>query len=130
MYKMSSSDKLDSDIEFPLENVNVEKLKDVFKLVEIDVSEIEGLTSSKRLLNFEIDKYYYKKPAVSPRFNNNNQNRMSGGKKNQKEKFSKQKVRRKENVCEKLKFTFRTRIGNIFEIKRRDFCKEGLTASD
>ncbi|XP_035843408.1 PH domain-containing protein DDB_G0287875-like [Helianthus annuus] len=42
MYKMSGSDKLYSDIEFPLKNVNVDKLKNVFKLVEIDVSEIEG----------------------------------------------------------------------------------------
>ncbi|XP_021985844.1 uncharacterized protein LOC110882051 [Helianthus annuus] len=32
MYKMSGSDKLYSDSEFPLENVNVDKLKKVFKL--------------------------------------------------------------------------------------------------
>ncbi|MFS7936748.1 hypothetical protein Hanom_Chr05g00419411 [Helianthus anomalus] len=70
MYKMSGSDKLYSDLEFPLENVNVDKLKNV--LVEIDFSEIEGLKHSKRQLNFEKDKAYYKKPTVLPRFNNNN----------------------------------------------------------
>ncbi|XP_022019397.1 uncharacterized protein LOC110919440 [Helianthus annuus] len=42
LYKMSGSDKLYSDIDFPLENVNVDKLKKVFKLVEIDVSEVEA----------------------------------------------------------------------------------------
>ncbi|XP_035830911.1 uncharacterized protein LOC118480265 [Helianthus annuus] len=39
---MCGSDKLYSDNEFPIENVNVNKLKQVFKLVEIEVSEIEG----------------------------------------------------------------------------------------
>ncbi|MFS7888859.1 hypothetical protein Hanom_Chr00s000002g01600011 [Helianthus anomalus] len=58
MYKMCCSDKLYSDDEFPIENVNVDKLKQVFKLVEIDVSEIEGLKRSKRMLNFERDKSY------------------------------------------------------------------------
>ncbi|XP_035844472.1 uncharacterized protein LOC118491109 [Helianthus annuus] len=76
---MSGSDKLYWDLEFPLENVNVDKLKQVFKLVEIEVSGIEGLKSSKRLLNFEKDKSYYKKYSVPPRFNSNNQNRWSGG---------------------------------------------------
>ncbi|MFS7948751.1 hypothetical protein Hanom_Chr06g00563551 [Helianthus anomalus] len=52
MYKMCGSDKLYSDSEFPIENVNVDKLKKVFKLVEIDVSEMKGLKSSKRFLNF------------------------------------------------------------------------------
>ncbi|MFS8003146.1 hypothetical protein Hanom_Chr13g01210481 [Helianthus anomalus] len=59
MYKMNGSDKLYSDNEFPIENVNVHNLKKVFKLVEIDVSEVEGLTSSKRFLNFQRDKSYY-----------------------------------------------------------------------
>ncbi|MFS7915095.1 hypothetical protein Hanom_Chr02g00161311 [Helianthus anomalus] len=72
MYKMSGSDKLYSDIEFPLENVNVDKLNKNFKFVEFDVSEIESLKSSKRMMNFEKDKVYYKKPVVPPRFNNNN----------------------------------------------------------
>ncbi|MFS7929716.1 hypothetical protein Hanom_Chr04g00335801 [Helianthus anomalus] len=76
---MNMSDKLYSDTEFPIENVNGDKLKKVFKLVEIDVSEVKGLTSSKRLLNFKRDKSYYKKPIVPQRFNNNNQNKWSGG---------------------------------------------------
>ncbi|MFS7904751.1 hypothetical protein Hanom_Chr01g00039701 [Helianthus anomalus] len=79
MYKMSVSNKLYSDIEFPIENVNVDKLKKVFKLVEINVSKVKGFTSSKRFLNFECYKSYYKKPVVPPRFNKNNQNRWSGG---------------------------------------------------
>ncbi|MFS7905570.1 hypothetical protein Hanom_Chr01g00049221 [Helianthus anomalus] len=77
MYKMNGPDKLYSDTEFPIENVNADKLKKVFKLVEIDVSEVMGLTSSKRLLNFEHDKSYYKKPIVPPHFNKNNQNKWS-----------------------------------------------------
>ncbi|MFS7962429.1 hypothetical protein Hanom_Chr08g00726531 [Helianthus anomalus] len=36
MYKMSSSDKLYLDLEFPLENVSVIKLNKVFKLAEVD----------------------------------------------------------------------------------------------
>ncbi|MFS8002803.1 hypothetical protein Hanom_Chr13g01206391 [Helianthus anomalus] len=48
MYKMNGSDKLYSDKEFPIENVNVDKLKKVFKLVEFDVSEVNGLSSTKR----------------------------------------------------------------------------------
>ncbi|MFS8007670.1 hypothetical protein Hanom_Chr14g01263801 [Helianthus anomalus] len=95
MYKMSGSDKLYSDIEFRIENVNVDKLTQVFKLVEINVSEIEGMKSSKRMLNFARDKSYYKKLVVPPRFNNNNQNRWSGGyqggKNNQKKNFQNKK---------------------------------------
>ncbi|XP_021979395.1 kinesin-1 heavy chain-like [Helianthus annuus] len=74
MYKMNGPDKLYSDTEFLIENVNVDKLKKVFKLVEV-----KELTSSKRFLNLERDKSYYKKPVVPPRFNRNNQNRWSGG---------------------------------------------------
>ncbi|MFS7937083.1 hypothetical protein Hanom_Chr05g00423351 [Helianthus anomalus] len=47
LYKMCGSDKLYLDTEFPIENVNVDKLKKVSKLVEIYVSDIEGLKSSK-----------------------------------------------------------------------------------
>ncbi|MFS8034355.1 hypothetical protein Hanom_Chr17g01580191 [Helianthus anomalus] len=79
MYKMNGSDKLYSDSELLMENVNVDKLKKVFKLVEIDVYEVKGLTSSKRFLNFERDNTYYMKPVVPPLFNKNNQNRSSGG---------------------------------------------------
>ncbi|MFS7969295.1 hypothetical protein Hanom_Chr09g00807481 [Helianthus anomalus] len=55
MYKMFGSDKLYSDLEFPLENVNVDKMNKVFKLVEVDVSDVENL---KRIMNFEKDKAY------------------------------------------------------------------------
>ncbi|MFS7912870.1 hypothetical protein Hanom_Chr02g00134951 [Helianthus anomalus] len=79
MYKRNGSDKLYSDKEFPIEKVNVDKLKKVFKLIEIDVSEVHGLSSTKRFFNFQQDKSYYNKPSVPPRFNNNNQNRGSGG---------------------------------------------------
>ncbi|MFS7978192.1 hypothetical protein Hanom_Chr10g00912681 [Helianthus anomalus] len=79
MYKMNGSDKLYSDKEFLIENVNVDKLKKVFKLVKIDVSKVNGLSSSKRFLNFQRDKSYYNKPSVPPRFHNNNQNRGFGG---------------------------------------------------
>ncbi|KAM0043515.1 hypothetical protein Hdeb2414_s0010g00342201 [Helianthus debilis subsp. tardiflorus] len=60
MYKMAGSDKLYSDCDFPIENVIVGKLRKVFKLIEIDISELEGLKHSKRELNFEKDKSYYK----------------------------------------------------------------------
>ncbi|MFS7954124.1 hypothetical protein Hanom_Chr07g00626621 [Helianthus anomalus] len=78
MYKMSGSEKLYSDLEFPLENVNVDKLNKVFTLVEVDVSEVKSLKSSKRRMNFEKDKAYYKKPVVPPGVNNNNK-KWSGG---------------------------------------------------
>ncbi|KAJ0567524.1 putative transcription factor interactor and regulator CCHC(Zn) family [Helianthus annuus] len=78
MYKMVGSDKLYSDCDFPIENVNVGKLRNVFKLIEIDMSEIDGLKNAKSQLNFEKDKSYYKKPVVPPRFHNNNQNKWSG----------------------------------------------------
>ncbi|KAJ0935828.1 hypothetical protein HanRHA438_Chr03g0123951 [Helianthus annuus] len=79
MYKMLGSDKLFSDSEFPLENVNVNKLTNVFKLIEVDLSEVNSLNQTKRQMNFEKDKAYYKKPVVPPRFYNNNRNKWSGG---------------------------------------------------
>ena len=79
MYKMLGSDKLYSDSEFPLENVNVDKLTNVFKLTEINLSEVKSLNQTKRKMNFEKVKSYYKKPVVPPRFDNNNQNRWSDG---------------------------------------------------
>ena len=79
MYKMSGSDKLYSDSEFPIENVNVKKLTNVFKLVEVELSEANSLSQTKRQMNFEKDKSYYKKPVVPPRFYNNNRNRWSSG---------------------------------------------------
>ncbi|MFS7936579.1 hypothetical protein Hanom_Chr05g00417221 [Helianthus anomalus] len=68
MYEMSGSDKLYLDTEFSIENMNVDKLKKVFKLVEIDVFEVKGLTSSKRFLNFQRDKSYYKKNKCATTF--------------------------------------------------------------
>ncbi|MFS7920143.1 hypothetical protein Hanom_Chr03g00220961 [Helianthus anomalus] len=59
MYKMVGSDKLYSDHDFLIENVNLGKLRKVFMLIEIDVSELEGLKHSKRELNFQKDKSYY-----------------------------------------------------------------------
>ncbi|KAJ0751832.1 hypothetical protein HanPI659440_Chr09g0317381 [Helianthus annuus] len=79
MYKMSGSDKLFSDSEFPIENVNVNKLRNVFNLVEVELSEVNSLSQTKRKMNFEKDKAYYKKPVVPPRFFNNNRNNWSGG---------------------------------------------------
>ncbi|MFS7905791.1 hypothetical protein Hanom_Chr01g00051831 [Helianthus anomalus] len=121
MYKMNGSDKLYSDAEFPIENVNVDTHKKVFKLFDIDVSEVKGLRNSKRFLKFERDKSYYKIPVVPPRFNKNNQNRWSsgykGGKNYSKRNFQKQKFVEKEKFCEELKFNFRTRIGNLFKNK-------------
>ncbi|KAJ0866669.1 hypothetical protein HanRHA438_Chr12g0554411 [Helianthus annuus] len=72
MYKMLGSDKLYSDTDFPQENVNVAKLTNAFKLIEIDLSEVKSLNQTKRQMNFEKDKAYYKKPVVPPRFYNNN----------------------------------------------------------
>ena len=43
MYKMLGSDKLCSDYEFPIENVNVNKLKNVYKLIEVELTEVKSL---------------------------------------------------------------------------------------
>ncbi|XP_022013953.1 uncharacterized protein LOC110913430 [Helianthus annuus] len=95
MYQVCGSDKLYPDEEFPIENVNVDKLEKVFKLVEIDVSEVDRLSSSKRFLNFQKDKSYYNKPRNPPRFQNNNQNKgvygQRDGKNNQRRNFQKSK---------------------------------------
>ena len=79
MYKMVGSDKLYLDCDFPIENVNVDRIRNVFKLIEINVSEVDELKGAKRKMNFEKVKSYYKKPVVPPRFDNNNQNRWSDG---------------------------------------------------
>ncbi|KAJ0463051.1 hypothetical protein HanHA300_Chr14g0510861 [Helianthus annuus] len=54
MYQMVGSDKLFSDIEFPIQNVIVEKFKRVFKLVEIEISDVENLAAEARNLKEEI----------------------------------------------------------------------------
>ncbi|MFS7997572.1 hypothetical protein Hanom_Chr12g01143321 [Helianthus anomalus] len=96
---MNGSDKLYSDEEFLIENVNVDKLEKVFKLVEIDVSKVNGFSSSKIFLNFQNDKSYYNKPNVPPRFQNNNQNRgftgQRDGKNYQRRNFQRSKFVKK-----------------------------------
>ncbi|XP_021984602.1 uncharacterized protein LOC110880296 [Helianthus annuus] len=99
MYQVYGSDKLYPDEEFLIENVNVNKLEKVFKLVGIDVSEVDRLSSYKRFLNFQKDKYYYNKPKNPPRFQNNNQNRgyngQWAGKQQKKRNFQKSKFVKK-----------------------------------
>ncbi|MFS7976765.1 putative GAG-pre-integrase domain-containing protein [Helianthus anomalus] len=79
MYNMLDSDKLLSDSEFLIENVNMNKLTNVFKLVEVELSEVNELSQTKRKMSFVKDKSYYKKPVNPPRFYNNNRNNWSGG---------------------------------------------------
>ncbi|MFS7946881.1 hypothetical protein Hanom_Chr06g00541561 [Helianthus anomalus] len=52
-YQMVGSNKLFSDIEFPIQNVTVEKIEKVFKLVEIEMSEVENLAGKARNLKDE-----------------------------------------------------------------------------
>ncbi|MFS7919262.1 hypothetical protein Hanom_Chr03g00210671 [Helianthus anomalus] len=123
MYKMSGSDKLYSDLEFSLENVNVDKLKNVFKLVEIDVSEVEGLKSSKRASNFDKDKSYYEKLVVPPRFNNGNQNRWSGsyqgGKNDQRRNFQNKKFVEKKVFVKSSSLHSKQESEIFFKTKQR-----------
>ncbi|MFS8019114.1 hypothetical protein Hanom_Chr15g01400021 [Helianthus anomalus] len=73
MYQMCGSDKVFLDEEFLIQNVNMDKIEKVYKLVEVDVSKVEILSNIKRLLNFKKDKAYYNKPR-NPRFQNKNLN--------------------------------------------------------
>ncbi|MFS8024477.1 hypothetical protein Hanom_Chr16g01463721 [Helianthus anomalus] len=57
---MVGSDKLFSDIEFPIQNVIAEKVDKVFKLVEIEKVEIDKF-SSKASKKFFYNKFNYKK---------------------------------------------------------------------
>ncbi|KAJ0934391.1 hypothetical protein HanRHA438_Chr03g0106871 [Helianthus annuus] len=95
MYKMSGSDKLFSDSEFPLENVNLNKLTNVFKLVEVEFSAVNNLSRKK-------ERVYNKKTVYPPRFYNNNRNNWSGGYQGGKP-FQKRNVSNKRFV-EKKKF--------------------------
>ena len=61
MYKMMGSDKLFSDSEFPIENVNMNKLTNVFKLVEVELSAVNTLSQKK-------DRVYNKKTGYPSRF--------------------------------------------------------------
>ena len=56
MYKMNGSDKLYSNTEFPSQNVNMNKIEKVFKLVEVELSEIENLTDVQGFSNFRRDR--------------------------------------------------------------------------
>ncbi|MFS7978493.1 hypothetical protein Hanom_Chr10g00916151 [Helianthus anomalus] len=47
MYKMNGSDKLCSAKEFPTQNVNLNRVEKVFKLVEVEISEIEICQKNK-----------------------------------------------------------------------------------
>ncbi|KAJ0940813.1 putative transcription factor interactor and regulator CCHC(Zn) family [Helianthus annuus] len=75
MYKKLGSDKLFSDSEFPIENVNMNKLTNVFKLVKVELSEVNNLSQTKRKMSFEKEKVYNRKSVNPPRFYNNNKNR-------------------------------------------------------
>ncbi|XP_021985049.1 uncharacterized protein LOC110880937 [Helianthus annuus] len=44
VYTMSGTDKLYSDFEYPLQNTRIENVEKVFKLVEIDISEVNNNT--------------------------------------------------------------------------------------
>ncbi|MFS7995632.1 hypothetical protein Hanom_Chr12g01120211 [Helianthus anomalus] len=65
MYKMNGSDKLYSDEEFLIQNVNLNKFETIFMLVEVDISEIDNLSTTEIFLNFKKDKSYYSKPKNS-----------------------------------------------------------------
>ncbi|KAJ0458544.1 putative transcription factor interactor and regulator CCHC(Zn) family [Helianthus annuus] len=101
MYKMLGLDKLFLDSEFPIENVNVAKLTNVFKLIEVYLSEVNNLNQTKRQMNFEKDKAYYKKPVIPPRFYNNNRNKWSGGDQGGKS-YQKRNVQNKRFVEKKV----------------------------
>ncbi|MFS7969587.1 hypothetical protein Hanom_Chr09g00810971 [Helianthus anomalus] len=61
MYKMKGSDKLYSDEEFLIQNMNLNKIEKVFKLVEVKLSEIDNLSTTQRFFNFKKDKSYSSK---------------------------------------------------------------------
>ncbi|MFS7935214.1 hypothetical protein Hanom_Chr05g00400821 [Helianthus anomalus] len=91
MYHMCS-DKLFSDEEFPIKNMD--KIEKVYKLVEVDVSEVESLSNTKRFLNFKKDKAYCNKLRKShfqkkKKNQNNGRYGQGNGKHNQKKKFQK-----------------------------------------
>ncbi|MFS7962261.1 hypothetical protein Hanom_Chr08g00724571 [Helianthus anomalus] len=62
-YQMIGSNKLFSDIEFPIQNVIVEKIEKVFKLVESEKSEINKLAGKAK--NLKGKKFFYSKPGNS-----------------------------------------------------------------
>ncbi|MFS8034859.1 hypothetical protein Hanom_Chr17g01586121 [Helianthus anomalus] len=78
MYKMVRSDNLFSDDEFLVQNVYLEKLEKVFKLVEIEISEIKTLATDARILNFKREKSFYTKPGYSHYQRKNFKNERAG----------------------------------------------------
>ncbi|MFS7911645.1 hypothetical protein Hanom_Chr02g00120551 [Helianthus anomalus] len=97
---MNGSDKLYSDEEFPIQNVNLKNIEKVFKLMEIEVSEIENLATTARYLNLKKDKSYYSKPrnCYFQKKNQSNERAVLGYcKKNQKTKFQKSNFVKKMN---------------------------------
>ncbi|MFS7968264.1 hypothetical protein Hanom_Chr09g00795411 [Helianthus anomalus] len=62
-YQIIGSHKLFSDIEFSIQNVIVEKIEKVFKLVEIKMPEVENLKGKAR--NLKGKKSFYNKPRTS-----------------------------------------------------------------
>ncbi|MFS7913738.1 hypothetical protein Hanom_Chr02g00145211 [Helianthus anomalus] len=93
-YQMVGSDKLFSDIDFPIQYVIVEKIEKVFKLVKIEISEFENLVGKAR--NLKGKKSFYNKPRNS---NYHKKNIRAGlgykKKKYQNKKFKSQIFRKK-----------------------------------
>ncbi|MFS7919402.1 putative transcription factor interactor and regulator CCHC(Zn) family [Helianthus anomalus] len=101
MYKMIGSDKLFSDDEFPIQNVNLKRLEKVFKLVEIEVLKVENLARTASYFNYKKDKSYYTKPRNSfyqKKIFRNERAGLGYNKKNHKKKFQ------KSNFGKKMKF--------------------------
>ncbi|KAF5804170.1 putative transcription factor interactor and regulator CCHC(Zn) family [Helianthus annuus] len=127
MYKMLGSDKLFSDTEFLIENVNVNKLKNVYKLIEVEMTEVKSLNQTKRQMNFEKDKSYCKKPVIPPGFANNNRNNWSGGYQGGKS-YQKKNVQNKKFVENKVFVNSSSSFSNeepeIFSKSNKEFFEE------
>ncbi|MFS7962563.1 putative transcription factor interactor and regulator CCHC(Zn) family [Helianthus anomalus] len=70
----------------------MDTIEKVYKLVEVDLSEVESLSNMKRFLNCKKDKAYYNKPKKSRFQNRNHYNgryRQGNGKYYQKKRFQK-----------------------------------------
>ncbi|MFS7904788.1 hypothetical protein Hanom_Chr01g00040141 [Helianthus anomalus] len=123
MYQVCGLDKLYSEEEFPIQNINVDNLQKVFKLVEVELSEVENFSNSKRFLNFQKDKAYSNKPTNS-HYHNKNQNNGSygqcGGKQNQKRNFQKSKYVKKTEFV-KSSSSLVDQKSKIFSIPNEEF---------
>ncbi|MFS7890992.1 hypothetical protein Hanom_Chr00s000188g01627761 [Helianthus anomalus] len=76
MYKMCGSDQLYSDTECSIQNVNLNGIEKVFKLVEIKISEIESLTKESEISKIKRNNSYYSKPKNV--YTNNQQRNYKG----------------------------------------------------